>query len=174
MATILKSRQKAPEMTLIGEGTAFKEKIWDYLESTALLSNLSHDEAYILSDWFKAYEALPGTEIMTEGSKDSCLCLLVEGKLDVYKEINPYERRKIASIQKGRSFGEMNLVDDQPHSATVVACEQSIILLVTGNNFEQLIEEHPKLGTKLLQRISRMISLRLRKTTGQLVDFLDH
>lgn len=174
MATLLKSKKKAPEMTLLGEGIAFKEHISEYLEATTLLSNLNHEEAVVLADWFKAFEALPGTEIISEGTKDSCLCLLVEGKLDVYKETNAYERQKIATIQRGRSFGEMNLVDEQPHSATVIACERSVILLITGANFAQLIEEHPKLGNKLLLRISRMISLRLRQTTGQLVDFLGH
>lgn len=161
------------KLILMGAGGSFKTRVCDYIIDSTLLSDLTHDDAMIMAEWVKAYEVSKGTEIITEGEKSPCLCILSEGRLDVFKETSSYERKKVATILPGRSFGEMGVIDGRPHSATVIASENSIILLITATNFKQLVEDHPSLGNKLLYSIARMMSLRLRQTTGQLADYIE-
>jgi hypothetical protein len=40
-------------------------------------------------------------------------------------------------------------------------------------NYERLMQEQPVLGNALLTQIARLMSLRLRQTTGILMDYLD-
>ena len=88
------------------------------------------------------------------------------------KEAGPYENKRIASIKAGKSIGEMSILDGCPLSATVVTTNESTLLMITKNNFEHVLEQNPKLGTKLLLKLGKMVSLRLRQTTGQLAEFL--
>ena len=127
----------------------------------------------LMAGWVEAYEVPKGVEIITEGERSPCLCILSEGKLAVFKEAAQNQRKKIASILPGRSFGEISVIDGLPNSATVVASENPIILLITADNFKQLIANNSVLGNKLLHSIAKMLSLRLRQTTGQLADYLD-
>ena len=161
------------DMVLIGAGESFKNKLYEYITNSILLADLTHSDVMAMSNWFKVYKVAKGSEIITEGEKEPSLCILSEGKLDVLKETSEYKRKKIATILPGRSFGEMGLIDGQPHSASIIASEESIILLITMANFNQLVLDHPPLGNKLLHAIANMMSLRLRQTTGQLADYID-
>ena len=67
----------------------------------------------------------------------------------------------------------MSLLDDLPYSATATAKDLTKLVLITRHNFERLTEEHPILGVKMLKKIARLMSLRLRQTTGVLVDHLE-
>ena len=90
-------------------------------------------------------------------------------------------RRSRALRRHQRAYGaaQSNIairagVDDQPHSATAIANEDSNLLMLTRMNFERLTQEEPVLCNRVLTQIARLLSLRLRQTTGILVDHLDH
>ncbi len=65
------------------------------------------------------------------------------------------------------------LIDGEPRSATCVATEPSVLLALTQAGFQRLCEERPALALKLLTRIAKLMSRRLRQTSGRLVDYLD-
>jgi CRP-like cAMP-binding protein len=70
-------------------------------------------------------------------------------------------------------MGEMSMLDGLPHSATSIATDNCILLMLTKLSYEKLAEEQPVLCNKLLTQIARLMSLRLRQTTGILLDYLD-
>jgi CRP-like cAMP-binding protein len=113
-----------------------------------------------------------GKTIFREGEKGQYMALVVEGKVEVLKESENHERKVIATIRPGKTMGEMSILDDQPHSATAVAKDTVTLVLITRMNFEKLTDEHPVLGVKILKKIARLMSLRLRQTTGILIDHL--
>jgi len=63
----------------------------------------------------------------------------------------------------------MAFIDEQSRSASAYAKDSVSLLLLTRENFEALIEARPKIGIKMLKLIARMISDRLRSTTGKWV-----
>ena len=56
--------------------------------------------------------------------------------------------------------------------ATAEAREDTTLLMLTKLNFERLAEEQPVLCIRLLRQVARLMSLRLRQTTGILLDYL--
>ena len=76
-------------------------------------------------------------------------------------------------MREGKSIGEMSVVDGMHHSATVVALEESELLLLTKHNFDMLLEKNPAVGLVMMRKIANLMSLRLRQTSGVLVDYLD-
>ena len=110
--------------------------------------------------------------IVREGSTDAYLCLLVDGKVNVVKEGESGAPKELGSIGPGKTFGEMSLIDGERRSASVVAEERSTLVVLTGDGFSRLSLEVPRLGLKVLFKISKLLSQRLRQTSGALVDRL--
>jgi CRP-like cAMP-binding protein len=78
----------------------------------------------------------------------------------------------IASLTRGRSIGEMAIIDDYPRSATIKAWANSTLVTLTREGFEQILDQHSAIGIKLLKEISRLLSMNLRRTSSQLADYL--
>jgi CRP/FNR family cyclic AMP-dependent transcriptional regulator len=110
--------------------------------------------------------------VCKEGSPGDNMFILVEGRVNIVKEDVEGHRKVVAAISKGKSFGEMALFDGEPRSATVMAAVDSTMLVLSKENLERLLDEHPRMGSKLLLKLGKPISRRLRATTGQLVDLI--
>ena len=45
--------------------------------------------------------------------------------------------------------------------------------MITKLNFDDLTEKFPALGLRVMRKIAKLLSLRLRQTTGILLDYLE-
>lgn len=161
-------------LDLLGDGESFRSELCGMIENAPMFSGLSRHEVEILSEYMRGYRAKTGATIFEEGSKGLFMCVLVEGRVEIFRDTPDEGKKKVAKVRPGKSMGEMSLLDGLPHSATSIASENCILLMLTKMNFEKLSEEHPILYSKLLSQISRLMSLRLRQTTGILLDYLDN
>ena len=75
-------------------------------------------------------------------------------------------------MSPGKTFGEMSLVDGEPRSASVLADEKTTLIVLTADDFARLASEIPRLAIKVLLKISKLLSQRLRHTTGVLADHI--
>lgn len=160
-------------LVLIGEGESFKDELCEMIEGAQMFSDFTRSEILTISAYARAYEVAPGNAIFREGEKGQFMCLIVDGKVDVLKESDNHEKKAIATIRPGKTMGEMSILDELPHSATAISKEKVTLVMITRMNFEKLTEEHPVLGVKILKKIARLMSLRLRQTTGILLDYLE-
>ena len=152
------------------EITANKTSVMDYVKSMQFFSELENDEYDLVTQWIKAYKARSGATIFKEGNLYPQLCLVADGEISIFKEISDSEHLKIADILTGGSIGEMGIMDGRPVSASAIASVDSVVLIISGADFEKMISEDKDLGIKMLRKIGRIISLRLRKTTGLLAE----
>ncbi len=163
----------ASAMRPLGAGKAYQQELLALMARVELLADLHGREPEMLSHHLQAFEADPGCVIFREGEPGRYMCLLVSGRVKSYKESDAEHMAEVANESRGRSVGEMALIDGEPRSATCVATEPTVLLLLTQASFERLCEERPALALKLLTRIARLMSRRLRQTSGRLVDYLD-
>lgn len=161
------------QLEQLGGGTSFTAQIGDMLEQVEMFRDLSRQDIDRLSSYVQAYQAKPGAKLLREGDREAYMFILVEGKLDVFKQQGDGgEEKKIATVRAGKTIGEMSVIDGMPHSATVVVVEPAKLLLITKRNLDLLTEQAPDLGVKLLRRLAQLMSLRLRQTSGVLIDYL--
>jgi CRP-like cAMP-binding protein len=142
------------------------------VESTRWADSLSAGEIETLSRYLQVFDAGKDAVIVREGAREPYLCLLVEGRVRIVKEGAAHAAKQIGSATAGKIVGEMSLIDGEPRSASVVAEEPSVLLVLTGESFTRLSSEFPRLAIKVLLKISKLISQRLRQTSGTLVDYL--
>ena len=160
------------ELKLLAETGAPHGTIYELIEKSGFFSGLDRDEIEMLAVWVKAYSAPMGTLILREGDEQANLCIIVEGQINIFKEASANEHLKIAEARAGDSIGEMGVVDGYPLSATAVASTDSIILFISRTDFEHLLQKNSNLGVKILLKIAKIISLRLRHTTKRLAALL--
>lgn len=85
----------------------------------------------------------PGQNLITQGEPGRSTFLLVEGQVDVTRQLEGNERRTIASLKEGDFFGEIALMSESPRMATVVATQLSLALELSRTRLERVAMKHP-------------------------------
>jgi len=149
-----------------------QEPISDFLLNTPLFDGLKTNEIKNIAKHLSSIELSKDEILVKEGEEGNCVCFVVEGTLDVIKQSLTGESVIITALHRGRSIGEMSIIDDFPRSATVKARTQVKLVILTREGFDLLLDENPQVGIKILKKISRLLSLNLRKTSSRLADYM--
>lgn len=166
--------QSASSLELLGSGEAYRDKIAALLESSGyLFREFEWPQIQMLAGYMGFYRAPPGTTIFCEGDRGEYMCVLIEGKLEMYKEDSHGTKKIVATMSRGKTIGEMAMVDGEPRSATAVVKENVLLVVLTRESFLQISLEMPALAAKILLLVARMLSQRLRHTSGELVDYIE-
>ena len=161
---------KINDLEEIGIGKKFQDALCIMLESSYLFKDFSRQEIEQLVHYMHGYKAPKGAILFQEGERDSHLIIITSGKAQILKDNGTGEMKKIALVRKGATLGEMSVIDDFPHSATVITIEDSEVALITKANLKSITDKFPALGVKLLWQIAWQLSARVRQASGQLVD----
>jgi CRP-like cAMP-binding protein len=146
--------------------------IIDSLMRIPIFDKLDSDELRIASAYMKPVDIKPGEIVFKEGDRGDFVCFVVEGTLDVIKRKATGEDVVISNLTKGRSIGEMAVIDNFPRSATVKGKTEATLLTLSQDKFNAILNDHAGIGVEILKGISRLLSLNLRQTSGRLADLL--
>jgi CRP-like cAMP-binding protein len=95
----------------------------------------------------------PGALLIEEGASTGHLYILLDGKLEVIKA-----GTTVALVSEpGALFGEMSLLLDQPHMATVRACVESRVYEVS--DARRFMAESPELTLSIAQMLARRLNI---------------
>ena len=147
-----------------------EEKTRDLILSLPLFDAFKMDELDTLSRHMNYMEILRGDYLFSEGDKGDYMCFVVRGLLDVLKKTTKGDFRVIARLGKGNTIGEMSIIDKSPRSASVVARQPTVVIILTKKGFDILTQKYPTLGVTLLKKIMRLLSLNMRRTTSKLAE----
>jgi HEAT repeat protein len=93
-----------------------------------------------------------GEDIIAKGEPGDSLYIIVEGKVRIHDD-----ETVIGDLGLYDAFGEFALLDPAPRSATVTALEDSILLLLDQNTFNELIDDHGSVARNIMQDLVRRI-----------------
>jgi CRP/FNR family transcriptional regulator, cyclic AMP receptor protein len=154
-------------------GPVYRGKVADMLGQVHLLDDLSGQELEQLARYMTVLQVGPGYVLFEEGGPNEAMWFLVEGRVEIIKQTLGAKSCRLTTVTPGKSLGEMSVIDGQPYSATGRTLTDSLLLQITKEGFERVCEATPKLGNKLLLRLARLMSMRLRQTSGALVQLVD-
>ncbi len=152
--------------------TRMNEAIINFLIDIPMFDKVLADELSIVAKHMNFIELSKLELLFKEGDKGDYLCFVVNGILDVVKKTERGRSVVIAQLGKGRSIGEMSIIDNTPRSATVRAKTKCILITLTKKGFDSILDNHPVIGIKMLKGIARLLSLNMRKTSGKLADYM--
>ena len=101
-------------------------------------------------------------------------CLFVlRGKLAVQKYTDFAERMQVVGLlDSGSPVGEAGLLDGRQRSSMVIAVENTEVLQLTLDGFQNLREHYPDVAIKILMWLLDKVSLRLQKNSERLAKVL--
>lgn len=161
-------------LKLLGAGAGFFNELCDMLSQCQLLDDLEWEEIKQIARYLQAYEARDGATLFHEGDAGNYLCFLLSGQVEIHKSDRHAKDKVVAQVSAGKTLGEMAMIDSEPRSATCVAKGAVQLAVLFKANFDRMVVEHPLLAYKIIHRIARLLSQRLRLTSGQLVDYLSN
>ncbi|HIJ79624.1 MAG: cyclic nucleotide-binding domain-containing protein [Desulfobulbaceae bacterium] len=110
-----------------------------------------------------------GETLMREGDVGDFMGFLVSGKLAVKKETTfPGKYILVAVLERGSMVGEISVVERGRRTATVIATEESLLMILTADSLDRLVVANPALAIKLLRRVIHVLGSRLRKASDRL------
>ncbi|WP_243360956.1 Crp/Fnr family transcriptional regulator [Fundidesulfovibrio terrae] len=138
------------------------------MDHTAFAKHFTWDELCLLSG-FMTYQSLyPGDFLFEEGDPGTFTGILLRGVVSVVKGAPDGGSALVCDIHKGHAVGEQALLDREPRSASIIAQTPVTLLILRREAFDMIVNNHPRLGMKLMGALACEMSARLRMVTGRL------
>ena len=140
------------------------ESALDTLGSVALFEDLSLAQLQRVLNVSEERTYSRGATVVTEGENSSDLYVLMEGKIALTRGGRP-----IAEMRSGDHIGETTLIDGRACRSTLRVLTDSRLLVLTKEQFQNLVRRHPWLGVTLLKRLGQSACnalSRYRENTG--------
>ena len=141
--------QKAQKIALLGKASLFAQ--------------LSPEELGTIARYSGYRTCSAGEVIFEEGSHREELYLIKEGTVAIRRHAEDGGDKEIAQFVGGEVFGEMDLLDTAPRSASAVAEGPATLLVFPdGLEFSKLLERHPDVFARVLRKLLGEIAGRIR------------
>lgn len=142
---------------------------------SSLGQELEKDECQILASVMQIKDLNDGEILVKEGDNDSTLFVLTSGKLAVKSLIGGKEVT-VYNMKVGECAGTRAFVDRAPRRATLTSIGNSTVYTLTPEDFESLLETHPRIVYKVMRglfRITHSNLMRMNVETQQLSNYIN-
>ncbi len=152
------------------------DSVHSFLKSTPLFEGFSFRELNALKKILHLRKYSKDEIIFKEGEPGTGLYIIKSGSIRISKTLNDEDNldqeETISSLGRHDFLGELALVEKESYARTATAYaygETELLGLFKPDLFE-IIERNPRLGVKLISRISEVIAARLRSTNASLME----
>lgn len=116
-----------------------------------------------------------GQTVIREDELGDEMFVVYSGAVEIKKQTRAGDAYTVVILKAEYNvfFGELALIDDDKRSATVIATEDSQFLVITKEDFVTLGDRYPSIGLPVTRAIAKILSSRLRKTTGDMLTIFD-
>ncbi|MGE5616337.1 MAG: SLC26A/SulP transporter family protein [Bacillota bacterium] len=141
------------------------------LEALDLFAGFEPAERYAAAARLERREYRRNEVVAREGDHGSELFIIVKGSATGRVRTSTGRETRLMSFAPGTIVGELGLLDEEERSATIVADEELVCLVLARAEFEAMMRDEPGIALKLLANLSREISWRLRRANRMISDF---
>ena len=129
---------------------------------------ITPDEVQKLISQSKVHSYLTGTVLCRENKVETTFYMILEGEVEVTKNINQSEERLLKTLGPGDFFGEMGLIHNAPRAATVTAKTNLVALELEKEAFGDVLNHSSSVSLAMVREISN----RLRENDEMAVEDL--
>lgn len=128
-----------------------------HLQKIPLLTGLDNATLSLVASSMQFRTIARGKYVLHKGSPGDHLLFLLSGRLQAVDLTEDGREIGLSFLTPGDYFGELSIIDNQPRSASVIACENSLIALLPRAQSLALIYHHPLVAERLLKRMAASI-----------------
>lgn len=130
------------------------------LKQSSIFTDVETDDLRFVAQCLQEEIYYKGDRIFDINDYGEELYILTSGKVGISLIPAPDTENFIAILEPGDCFGEMNLLDGLPRSASAHVLADSTLLILSKANLRGLIISYPEISLGML----RSLSLKLRQT----------
>ena len=123
----------------------------DLIRRVPLFSMLTESQAISVADAVVKRRFKRGEVIVEQGKKSNALFILLNGRARVVTADSRGREVILATLQPGDHIGEMSLIDNEPHSATVRAEVQTDLLMLGRIEFARCLPENSSMAYAVMR-----------------------
>ena len=143
----------------------------DILDGLELFKDFSYPELNTIGHFLTRSAVKSGEAVFNEGDPGTYMLILVEGRLSIIKG-GEHGTRLLSHEGRGRIVGEMALLDQERRSASCIADTDCVMMTLDAASMQRMSQERPLLAYRFMQNLAKLLSRRLRRTSGMLVEYL--
>lgn len=152
------------------EKSILLDEISDMLMDCDLFKKLPVHDVHAVARYFGLSELEKGETAFREGDMGAFMCIVGSGDISVLKSNLDGKTVTLATLRKGRTFGEMALLDGERRSATCIASTDCVLLTLSQDSLDRMLDEAPRTAANVIRAVAIALSRRLRMADGKLVD----
>lgn len=147
--------------------------IKEVLSSVKLFNGLTDDELAFVAENCTEESVSQGDVIIAENDAPRMSLFIVsEGEIAISTgQPDSSDGYLLTTMGPGDVFGEMSLVDDNPHSATVRAMSDAKYLSMPARAFHVLVKKNKNIGYVVMRNIAILMCDRLRNANFTIKHF---
>ena len=131
-----------------------------FLKESGIFSKVNTDDLRYIAQALEEDVFFAGERVFDINDQGDHLYIITEGKIGISIDPDPAKKEYIAFIGPGETFGEMNLVDDLPRSATAHVIEDTRVLVLEKSQLSGLLMSYPEISIGIM----RALSLKIRQS----------
>ncbi|MBI2505442.1 MAG: cyclic nucleotide-binding domain-containing protein [Candidatus Latescibacteria bacterium] len=140
------------------------ESLFEVLQRIPIFQDFNQREFAKVEDILHHRSFAVDEAIVREGEKGVGMYIILTGQIQILHAGEQGQPIKLATLGPGDFFGEQALLDESPRTASAVALEPCQAIGFFRPDMLELIDRNPRMGLKVIMRLSQMISFRLRQT----------
>ena len=129
----------------------------DLLRRVPLFSALTDAQAQAMAAGVSKARYRRGDILMQQGDKSRTLCILLNGRARVIKRHRNGKEVILATLTQGDCIGEMSVIDNMPHSASVQAVVQTDVIKLDAASFASCLPEKGSMAEAVLRGLTQRL-----------------
>ena len=138
------------------------------LSESDLCHGFDTDTLNILQANMKPISLKSGETLFKTNDIATELFVVIEGEIDILLPYGKYHYKRLAKFGPGAFFGEIVFLKPGPRTADAKAIKDTKLLMLDKHGFETLKTNNPQAAIKLVMRLGRELSDRLRWSDTEL------
>ncbi|MBK7768001.1 MAG: SLC26A/SulP transporter family protein, partial [Sulfuritalea sp.] len=130
------------------------------LHEVELFAGRKQETLAALEQCMEKRSVAAGESIFARGDAGDELFLIRRGAVRIVLPLSDRQAHHLGTFGRGAFFGEMAFLDGEARSANALAFVDTELYVLSRRAFDQLAEEHKKLGLKLMEGIASVLASR--------------
>ena len=139
------------------EASQTKQTLTVHLQNIPLLAGVNEDTLKQVGEAMQIRVVERGNHVIEKGSTGHHLMFLLTGRLQAFDLTEDGREVGLNFLSPGDYFGELSIIDNLPRSATVVACENSLIASLPRAQALAIFYHNPLVAERLIKRMASSI-----------------
>jgi CRP/FNR family cyclic AMP-dependent transcriptional regulator len=144
----------------------------NFLQKTAIFKGCTQDELELISGLLQERQIKPNTTIFTEQMPAEALYIVKSGSIRISMMAGEGQESGLLLLGPGEFFGELALLQEENRLVTARAEVPAELVMLTRKDFHALLDLDPRLSSRIIMTIAKLLVMRVRAYAPKLKDLL--